>query len=129
MTKTSPEPADEGDTEMQQPVGDRAGIHDIGGHDEQRHCQKQEPVEQPLDHGFTGDGNVLARNTQIDNHADDDGVGDRRADGGRAEQGKKAEDQLHAHDASSRSSSPAAGAPVPSSSAVAVLASMKPRHR
>ena len=129
MTKTSPEPADEGHTEMQQPVGDRAGIHDIGGHDEQRHCQKQEPVEQPLHHGFTGNGDVLARNTQIDNHADDDGVGDRRADGGRAEQGKKAEDQLHAHDASSRSSSPAAGAPVPSSSAVAVLASMKPRHR
>ena len=129
MTKAAAETTDKSHTEMQQPVGDRTGIHDIGGHDEQRHCQKQEPVEQPLHHGFTGNGDVLARNTQIDNHADDDGVGDRRADGGRAEQGKKAEDQLHAHDASSRSLPPAAGAPVPSSGAVAVLASMKPRHR
>ena len=63
MTKTAAEPADKRHAEMQQPVGNRAGIHDISGHDEKRYRQKQKPVEQPLHHGFTGDGDVLASNT------------------------------------------------------------------
>ena len=128
MAKTAAEAPDKSHTEMQKPVGDRAGIHDIGGNNEQWHRQKQKPVKQPLHHGFTGNGDVLARNAEIDDHTDDDGISDRRADRGSAEQGQKAEGQLHAHDASCLSSPPAAGV-MSASSGRPFLTRMTARHR
>ena len=128
MAEAATEPPDKCHAEMQKPVGNRAGIHDIGGHDEQRNRQKQKPVKQPLDHGFTGDGNVLTSNAEIDNHPDDDGIGDRRADCGSAEQGQKPENQLHAHDASCPSLPPDADV-MPGSSGRPFLARIAARHR
>ena len=80
MTKAATEPANGGDTKIQQALGNGSGIHDIGGHYEQRHRQQDKTFIEPLQDLFTGQTNVLPGSRQIDNRGDKDGKTDRRAD-------------------------------------------------
>ena len=81
MAETAPETADEGDTELEQPVGDRAGVHDVRGDDEQRHGEQHEAAVEAVHQNLACNAHALTAGGQINQRADDDGIGDRRADG------------------------------------------------
>jgi len=91
MAQATFEAADDADAKSQQALADGPGIHDVGGNDEQRHCQQYEAVVQAVTDLLGSDAQVLALEGQVDNRADDDGVRDRRADRGQPEQ----HDQTH----------------------------------
>ena len=86
LRQATAEAADNRLAEVEQPVADGAFIHDIGGDDEQRHCQDDEAVVDALDDLLGGETQVLPGDRQIDDGGDDHRMRDRRADGGQTEQ-------------------------------------------
>ena len=87
MPHASLEPTNKRDTELQQPVGNRPGIHDVGGRDKKRHSQKQKAVKQTLNHRRARNGQVLSGHAQIDDAADENGISDRSPNSRHAEEG------------------------------------------
>ena len=104
MAQPALEAAHHANAETQQPLADGAGIHDVGRDDEQRHCQQHEAVVQAIADLLGRDAQILALDGQVDDGPDDDGVRDRRANGGQAEQHDQAhgEGERHVSGAASR---------------------------
>ena len=97
MAKAAAEPPDQRHTEPQQAVRDGSGIHDVGGHDEQRHGKQDEALVQPVHQHLAGHADAVAADSQIDERGDKDGIGYRDADGRQPEQGAEAKKEFQAH--------------------------------
>ncbi len=82
MAEAAPQTADEGYAELQQSVADGAGVHDVGGNDEERYGQKNETVVQAVHEDFAYDADILACHSQIGERRQEDGIGNRHSDCG-----------------------------------------------
>ena len=98
VAQPAAEAADHGDTEVQQSVRDRDGVHDIGRDDKQRHAEQHEALENALDDLLARQREVHARNAEVDQRSQQDRVADRGADPGKPEQGDEKQEQLKTHD-------------------------------
>ncbi len=100
MAQTAPEAPDRGDTEVEQSSRDRAGVHDVRRHDEQRHRQQDETLVEALEDLLARKGEIEAGEAEIDQRRQDDGVADRRSDAGQDEEGQQAGGEFEAHPSS-----------------------------
>ena len=82
---------------MQQPVADGAGVHNVGGDDEERYGQKDETVIQAIHENFAYDADVLSPHGQIGERRQEDGIGNRHADSGQNEKRNQAKRKLERH--------------------------------
>ena len=97
VTEPAAEAAHGGHAELQQPLGDGAGIHDVGGDDEQRHGEQDEALVEPVHQHLAGNADALAVHAQIDKGRNQDGIGDRQPDAGEKEQGEQAQGEFECH--------------------------------
>ena len=100
MTESAAKAPDGGDAELQQPLGDGACVHDVRSDDEQRHREQDEAVVEALQDLLAGERDVLAGDRQVDERAEDDGVGNGRTDRRQPEQDQQAQRQAEAHPSS-----------------------------
>ena len=90
MAEPAAEAADDGDAEGQEPLADRAGIHDGGGDNEERHGQDDEAVVETLDDLLGGEAQILALYREIDDGCHQHRIGDGRTDPGEHQQHQEA---------------------------------------
>ena len=89
MAKPAAKAANQTDAKAQQPVGDGARIHDVGGHDKQRHSQQNKAVIQPIHEDLAGQSKPAAADAQINQRGEQNRIGHRRANPGQDEQGEQ----------------------------------------
>ena len=104
VAEPAAEAADDRHAELEQALADRAGVHDVGGGDEQRHREQHEAVVEALDVLLGGERQVLAVDREVGDRRHDHGQRDRRADARHDEQRQQAKSEGGAH-ASGRSRS------------------------
>ena len=92
-------------------VRDRAGVHDIGGDDEQRHGQQDEAVVKPVHQHLARDADAGAAYCQVYKRGQQDRIGYRHADPGHHKQRDQAQPEFQRH-----LSAPPAWPPVSASS-------------
>ena len=80
MPEATPQPTDKGHAELQQPVADGAGVHNVGGNDEERYGQKDETLIEAVHEDFADDSNILSAHAQIDKRRQENGIGNRHTD-------------------------------------------------
>ncbi len=97
MAEPAPEPPHRRDAEAQEPLGDRAGIHDVGGDDEERDSEKQEALIDAVEKVLADDPDRLAGGQHIGYRGEDDGIGHGHPDAGEDEERADAEQEFHAH--------------------------------
>ena len=71
VAEPAPDAPDGGDTEPQQPLADGAGVHDVGGDDEERHGQQHEAAVEALYQLLDGKPDVLTGHREINQRRED----------------------------------------------------------
>ncbi len=97
MAEPAAKPSDRRNAEGEQPLGDRAGVHDVCGDDEQRNGEQDEAFVKPLHDLFARKRDILAGGCKIDEGCQNDRIGNRSADAGEHEERRQAEKELLAH--------------------------------
>ena len=81
VAETATKSADQRDTELQQPVADGAGVHDVGGNDEERHRQQDKALVESRPYRILpATTNGLSTRGKIDKGGEQNRVGNGRTD-------------------------------------------------
>ena len=91
------EPAHQRHAKGEQPIRDRARVHDVRRDNEKRHGEKHERVVEPVHQLLARHADALPVSGEIGERADQDCVGDRHADRRERQNGTDTEQELDAH--------------------------------
>ena len=97
VAEAAAEAADQHEAELEQPVGQAAGVHEVGGEDEQRHRQQHVAVEQAVQDLLGGGAEVEARTGEVEDRGADHRQPDRQAEEREHDQHDDAQREVAGH--------------------------------